>query len=66
MLKGVDALQYNFYKPSDSTVWNTSNPVSMTGDGNTQSVPYRVTINPTQGNVPAGTYTDTVRVIVSY
>ncbi|WP_162959700.1 spore coat protein U domain-containing protein, partial [Pseudomonas aeruginosa] len=54
------------YKPGDSTVWTTSNTQAGTGSGAAQNVPYRAIVNPAQGNVPAGTYSDTVRVILTY
>lgn len=66
MMSGANALQYNIYIPNTSTVWNTTNTVLGTGTGATQQIPYRAQINPTQNNVPAGTYIDNVRVIVSY
>lgn len=66
MLSGTNAIQYNLYKPGDSTVWTTSNTQAGTGSGAAQNVPYRAIVNPAQGNVPAGTYSDTVRVILTY
>ncbi len=66
MLSGANAIQYNLYKPGDSTVWTTSNTQAGTGSGAAQNVPYRAIVNPAQGNVPAGTYSDTVRVILTY
>jgi spore coat protein U-like protein len=66
MLNGSNAIQYNLYRPDNSAVWTTSNGMSFIGNGATQNVPYRGQINAAQGNVPAGTYTDTVRVIVTY
>ncbi len=65
MLSGANAIQYNLYKPGDSTVWTTSNTQAGTGSGAAQNVPYRAIVNPAQGNVPAGTYSDTVRVILT-
>ena len=66
MMNGANALQYNIYVPNTSTVWNTTNPVLGTGTGVIQQIPYQAIINPAQGNVPAGTYVDNVRVVVSY
>ncbi|MDF5875995.1 spore coat protein U domain-containing protein [Pseudomonas aeruginosa] len=66
VLSGANAIQYNLYKPGDSTVWTTSNTQAGTGSGAAQNVPYRAIVNPAQGNVPAGTYSDTVRVILTY
>ncbi|OZI67682.1 Csu type fimbrial protein [Bordetella genomosp. 4] len=66
MVSGANALQYNLYIPDTSTVWTTTSTVLGTGNGATQQIPYRAIINPAQSNVPAGTYTDTVRMILSY
>lgn len=66
MLSGANALQYNLYIPDTSTVWNTTTTVTGTGSGAAQQIPYLAVINPAQNNVPAGTYVDTVRVILSY
>lgn len=66
MLSGANALQYNLYIPSTTTVWDTTTTVAGTGTGATQAVPYRAAVNPAQSNVPAGTYVDTVRVILTY
>jgi len=66
MINGTNALQYNLYIPGTSTVWNMTNNVAGVGAGTVQTVPYLAEINPAQGNVPAGAYTDTVRVIVTY
>lgn len=66
MLSGANALQYNIYIPDTSTVWNTTTTVVGTGNGAAQLIPYRAIINPAQNNVPAGVYTDTVRMILSY
>ncbi|KAF1069391.1 MAG: hypothetical protein GAK45_01107 [Pseudomonas citronellolis] len=66
MLNGSNAIQYHLYRPDNSAVWTTTNGVSQTGNGATQSVPYRAAVNPAQANVPAGIYSDTVRVIVTY
>ncbi|MBC2656139.1 spore coat U domain-containing protein [Pseudomonas sp. MSSRFD41] len=66
MLSGANAIEYNLYKPGDSTVWTTLNTQRGVGSGVSQSVPYRAIGNPAQGNVPAGSYSDTVRVILTY
>lgn len=66
MLSGTNALQYNLYIPNTSTVWDTTNTVEGSGSGMVQQVSYRAVINPAQNNVPAGTYVDTVRVILTY
>jgi spore coat protein U-like protein len=58
-------LQYQIYQ-SDSTAWSSSNDLSGTGTGLTQSINYTTAVNASQGNKPAGSYTDTVTVTVSY
>ena len=58
-------MQYQFYQPNGSA-WTESNNLSVTGSGAAQSANYTLKINPTQSNQPAGTYSDTVLVTVSY
>ncbi|WP_413527900.1 spore coat protein U domain-containing protein [Rahnella inusitata] len=58
-------LQYQLLK-SDATVWTNANDTGATGTGLSQSIPYTATVNATQANVPAGNYSDTVRVTVTY
>ncbi|VCY59029.1 hypothetical protein BANRA_04849 [Pseudomonas aeruginosa] len=53
MLRGANAIQYNLYKLGDATVWTTTSTQPGTGSGAAQ-------------NVPAGIYSDTVRVILTY
>lgn len=53
MLSGANAIQYNLYKLGDATVWTTTSTQPGTGSGAAQ-------------NVPAGLYSDTVRVILTY
>lgn len=59
-------IRYNLYQNSGSTVWNLANSVAAVGDGYTQSFNYQARVAPTQPNVPAGTYTDYVRLVVEY
>ena len=58
-------LQYQLLK-ADATVWTASNDLAATGNGNSQAVNYRAQVNTSQANVPAGNYSDTVTVTVSY
>ncbi|VFT37854.1 spore coat protein U [Pseudomonas aeruginosa] len=53
MLSGANAIQYNLYKLGDATIWTTTSTQPGTGSGAAQ-------------NVPAGIYSDTVRVILTY
>ena len=61
----VNYLQYQLFK-SDATVWTTATNASATGTGLSQSIPYTATVNASQANVPAGSYSDTVLVTVTY
>lgn len=58
-------LQYQLYR-ADSTAWSSDNDLSATGSGLAQSITYTGRINPDQDNRPAGSYSDTVTVTVSY
>lgn len=68
MTHGADDLQYNLYTDSTrTTVWGdgTSGSVTMRGLGN--QVAYTVYARiPARQNVPAGSYSDTVTVTVTY
>lgn len=66
MVSGSSFLGYNLYFPDTSTVWTSSQTLPMVGTGLLQSIPFQGIINPAQGNVPAGTYTDNVTVIIQY
>lgn len=59
------ALQYQFYQLSGSA-WTQSNDLNVSGTGTAQDVNYTLKINPAQTSKPAGTYSDTVTVTVSY
>jgi len=67
---GSNVIRYNIYYPGTTTVWNTANPQALTGLGGApvagQAIGYQAVIDPGQTSPPAGTYTDNVRVIVSY
>ncbi len=58
-------LLYQFYQP-DGTSWTTDNDLSETGTGNSQTVNYTATVDTAQVNKPAGSYSDTVTVTVTY
>lgn len=61
----TDYLQYQIYQ-SDGSVWTPEINNAQTGSGASQSISYTAGINPAQSNEPAGTYSDTVTVTVSY
>ncbi|MGK3124896.1 spore coat U domain-containing protein [Candidatus Pantoea formicae] len=65
MSNGDSLLQYQLYQ-SDGTAWTASNNLSETGTGAAQSINYSAKINPDQTNQPAGSYSDTVTVTVTY
>lgn len=66
MVSSGQYLRYHLYQPSSSVIWNTAAPVSATGTGNSQSFSFQAIIDPSQPNVPAGTYIDHVLLIISY
>lgn len=66
-----NTLQYNLYRADGSTIWDESNPLaaSLPGTGALspdQTQAYVARINPTQVTPPAGSYTDTISVVVTY
>lgn len=58
-------LQYQIFK-GDASLWTVSNDTSMTGSGASQLIGYTATVNASQANPPAGIYSDTVLVTVTY
>lgn len=66
LASGGQYLRYHLYQPNSSIIWNTTTQVSATGTGNSQSFSYQAIIDPSQPNVPAGTYIDNVLLIISY
>lgn len=62
---GTSLLQYRILQPG-GLIWVAGSPLSQTGTGSTQSLSYSAEINPDQANQPAGRYSDTVTVTVSY
>ncbi|MBA2934772.1 spore coat protein U domain-containing protein [Sphingomonas sp. CGMCC 1.13654] len=67
-------LQYNIYRTDGTTIWDETNPLQSTanggvGSGSTtpnQMQSYVAKVNAAQTTPPAGTYTDTVNVIISF
>lgn len=59
-------LQYNIYQTDGVTIWDTTNKLSASGTGLSQTIPYKAIINPSQAELPAATYTDQITVIVEY
>ncbi|WP_437891497.1 Csu type fimbrial protein [Phytobacter sp. V91] len=58
-------LQYQLTR-SNGTVWSSSSDYSDTGTGSSQDIPFSATVNASQNAVPAGSYSDTVTVTVTY
>lgn len=64
-------LRYNLYRSDGTTIWDESNPLVSTTPGTGSTVAklpftYRAQIDTTQSTPPAGTYTDTVSVVISF
>lgn len=69
MVRGANSIAYQLYQNSArTTVWGNiagSNTVAGTGNGNLQSLTVYGSV-PAQTTPPAGTYNDTITVIVTY
>ncbi|WP_157602942.1 spore coat protein U domain-containing protein [Sphingomonas sp. PR090111-T3T-6A] len=71
---GGHSLQYNIYLPDGVTIWDQSNPQTNQANGGkgtglvspAQQQTYRIGVNPAQTTPPAGHYTDTVSVVLSF
>jgi spore coat protein U-like protein len=64
-------LQYNIYRTDGTTIWDETNPLASgtVGTGSTtpsQTQAYVAKVNPGQVTPPAGSYSDTVNVIISF
>ncbi|QGN38668.1 spore coat U domain-containing protein [Klebsiella oxytoca] len=58
-------LQYQFFQ-SNGSAWTQANNLSLSGTGASQDVNYTLKINTAQPNQPAGSYSDNVKVTVTY
>lgn len=71
---GGHSLQYNIYLPDGVTIWDQSNPQTNQANGGkgtglvspAQQQTYKIGVNPAQTTPPAGHYTDTVSVVLSF
>lgn len=68
---GGGVLQYNIYRTDGTTIWDESNPLpsALPGTGGTtpnQPFAYKARVNASQATPAAGTYSDTVSVVVSF
>ena len=64
-------LQYNIYRTDGTTIWDETNPLASAtlGTGSTtqfQLQSYLVKVNAAQAAPPAGSYSDTINVVVSF
>jgi len=64
-------LRYNIYRPDGTTVWDESNPLTVTSSGTgaispDQSQAYVAKIDTSQATPPAGSYADTISVLVTF
>ncbi len=68
---GGNVLRYNLYRSDGSTIWDESNPLVGAAPGNgsavaNQAFTYRARVDTNQPTPPAGSYSDTVSVVVSF
>lgn len=65
-----NSLRYNIYRDDGTTIWDETNPqAGGTGTGAVtpgQMQAYRARIDPSQATPPAGNYTDTVSVVITF
>jgi spore coat protein U-like protein len=60
-------LNYELYTDnSDTTVWNSSNQVAYTGTGASSQATFYGVVPKGQSTVPAGAYSDTVNITVTF
>lgn len=64
-------LQYNLYRSDGATIWDESNPQAAATPGTgavspAQPFTYKARVNPAQAAPVAGTYSDTVSVVVTF
>lgn len=65
------ALQYNIYRADGTTIWDETNPLTSALQGTGSTTPsqiqnYIVKIDPAQTTPPAGSYSDTVSVVITF
>lgn len=64
-------LRYNLYRSDGTTIWDESNPLASANPGTGSTVAnrpftYRARIDTAQPTPPAGTYSDTVSVVIGF
>lgn len=66
---GGNVLQYNIFKPDGTTIWEAPQALGFEGSGALapkQLQPYLIRVNPEQPTPPAGSYSDTLSVVISF
>ena len=66
MTNGTDLMNYNLYQPNTSVIWNVAQPMTFTGSGVAQNFTLDAVIDPTQANLPQGSYQDSVIMTLNY
>ncbi|WWP00289.1 MAG: spore coat protein U domain-containing protein [Candidatus Dasytiphilus stammeri] len=59
-------IQYNIYHPDTNLIWNKNSKKKFLGTGVPNRIYYNALINPTQTDLPSGSYSDTVSVVIEY
>lgn len=59
-------LEYNIYQTDGSNILDNNYKINGNGTGISQTVPYKAIINPSQTELPAGTYSDQIIMTVEY
>ncbi len=66
MASGANRMNYNLYQPNTTVIWNAAQPMTYLGTGTAQNFTFDAAVDPTQNNVPAGSYQDSVIMTLSY
>ncbi|GGB28507.1 lipoprotein [Sphingomonas metalli] len=71
MKSGTNLLRYNIYRPDGVTIWDESNPLAAAQPGTGATTPaqmqtYVAKVDPGQTTPAAGSYTDTVSVVIGF
>ncbi|WWO98920.1 MAG: spore coat protein U domain-containing protein [Candidatus Dasytiphilus stammeri] len=59
-------LEYNIYHPDTNIVWDKISKKKFIGTGTPNIIYYKAIVNPAQINLPSGSYSDTVSVVIEY
>ncbi|MEN0104834.1 MAG: spore coat U domain-containing protein [Pseudomonas sp.] len=66
MASGANRMNYNLYQPNTSVIWNVAQPMAFLGTGAAQNFTFDAQVDPTQANLPAGSYQDSVIMTLNY